>query len=779
MKRIIVLIFLIVTASPPVNSEEVGQSNIKTGDFQLFLSGTLSCNYQIKSNGIITKEATFPCDSSVIIKVGANGDCRNEGKDTCEIISDGGYFGRGKRHVFSIKFSEITKTSGRCEEYSSFNCIEESSCLESGGTPISGYCASGKCCIQQSTDVESGDTFLFDKSKDSVISDASINNQLNLIKQKHNAKIILEIVDDVPPDTQKNLHDKFNFLYKLEDEKGFAMVITYGINKNIWRGMTFSDCKLSGDTLKKIISEDLVSKNIEVREYNDAFGNFVKLMEAAVAKKAESGNICQESTDIKDCQKECNSSFLGLNGCSMEKCVNMDECIWNSQNGGGCENICSRTKSSEVVVIKKNDCSNAKNCGDTYLCRNGNVLGSYPIKTAYSKVGITNVEESSASDNQGNNNIDIIVSCPGLRGNEAVFVNGYNTYSSFIKNAADVIRDRVQAPEALIAAVISQESAWNPKAVSRCASGGVAQFVPATGRNYGLRVPVYEFREIGECNKANCGGKIPSACNACMPSACRYDEDERFDPEKSIDVMAKHISDLLNQCGGNLESSIKAYNSGKCGVEANAGYYSKIAGYYSVWKGCLGSQGSIEADSAEQDDIVTETAGETETFEMEPGIYNILEKIEIDDSVAGKRYTESEGNVIRPGCDISHAEIKDYWMTVKKGETCIGLHGSDMQTSCSSVDNSKVGHLFNSVSVGTSVTIRETGSAKCSGVCSGMIEGIEKIIDSSRCETRCNQLGCGWDNGKCSMSSCSSEAVQNGKIIFDIVALDLFGGDAA
>ena len=172
------------------------------------------------------------------------------------------------------------------------------------------------------------------------------------------------------------------------------------------------------------------------------------------------------------------------------------------------------------------------------------------------------------------------VTCPAFSA-KPNFVSGYNLYAAQINSASSVLSGKVAGPNAAIAAIISQESAWRIDAVSPCGAAGLGQFIPSTARSYGLSVPVYNFVS---CNPGLCGTKV-SECNACTPSACSA-SDERFDSQKIINAIASHMNDLIDRCGS-LDRAINAYNSGNCNHEANAGYQKGVLDYYQKWQTCV------------------------------------------------------------------------------------------------------------------------------------------------------------------------------------------------
>lgn len=84
---------------------------------------------------------------------------------------------------------------------------------------------------------------------------------------------------------------------------------------------------------------------------------------------------------------------------------------------------------------------------------------------------------------------------------------------------------------ALVAAVILQESRFNPSAVSPMGAQGLMQFMPGTAATMA--------KETG-----------------------RWPTYNIFDPETSVDFGAAHIRDLLVKYDGNVDAALAGYNAG-------------------------------------------------------------------------------------------------------------------------------------------------------------------------------------------------------------------------
>ncbi|HEX8873179.1 MAG TPA: lytic transglycosylase domain-containing protein [Nitrosospira sp.] len=88
---------------------------------------------------------------------------------------------------------------------------------------------------------------------------------------------------------------------------------------------------------------------------------------------------------------------------------------------------------------------------------------------------------------------------------------------------------RIYALEsALIHAVVSAESAYNPTAVSKKGAAGLMQLMPKTARRYGVT--------------------------------------DRFDPVQNLHGGARYLSDLLRMFDGNLSLALAGYNAGENSV---------------------------------------------------------------------------------------------------------------------------------------------------------------------------------------------------------------------
>jgi hypothetical protein len=179
------------------------------------------------------------------------------------------------------------------------------------------------------------------------------------------------------------------------------------------------------------------------------------------------------------------------------------------------------------------------------------------------------------------------------------YVSKYNQYSSVIDSAvaANNLGSYIDNPGALVAALITQESKWDEKAVSPCGSAGIIQFIKGTAQSMGLKVPD-TYGTSSTCQPSLCGKSASawSNCNSCTKNTCDYTNDERFIPEKAIPTGVRYLTQNIKNCGG-VWYGVAAYNSGKCGQEANSGYVNAIKGYYESWKQAIQQSSSSSTSS--------------------------------------------------------------------------------------------------------------------------------------------------------------------------------------
>ena len=99
-----------------------------------------------------------------------------------------------------------------------------------------------------------------------------------------------------------------------------------------------------------------------------------------------------------------------------------------------------------------------------------------------------------------------------------------------------IVRDaatRHQLDPALVKAVISTESGWNPQAVSRKGAVGLMQLIPGTAQRFGVGNP--------------------------------------FDPAQNVEGGTTYLKTLLDRYNGDLSKTLAAYNAGEHAVDANRG----------------------------------------------------------------------------------------------------------------------------------------------------------------------------------------------------------------
>jgi soluble lytic murein transglycosylase-like protein len=93
--------------------------------------------------------------------------------------------------------------------------------------------------------------------------------------------------------------------------------------------------------------------------------------------------------------------------------------------------------------------------------------------------------------------------------------------------------ERNNLDPALVKAVISTESGWNPNAISRKGAVGLMQLIPGTAQRYGVN--------------------------------------NSFDPAQNVEGGTKYLKSLLDRYNGDLTKSLAAYNAGERTVDLNRG----------------------------------------------------------------------------------------------------------------------------------------------------------------------------------------------------------------
>jgi membrane-bound lytic murein transglycosylase D len=117
--------------------------------------------------------------------------------------------------------------------------------------------------------------------------------------------------------------------------------------------------------------------------------------------------------------------------------------------------------------------------------------------------------------------------------NRATMENGLRRSGQYMKLARKIFAEEGVPVD--ITWLGQVESAWKPKAYSWAAASGLWQFIPATGRTYGLRQNAYI--------------------------------DERNSFEQATRASARHLKDLSKRYNGNWELAMAAYNTGAGNID--------------------------------------------------------------------------------------------------------------------------------------------------------------------------------------------------------------------
>jgi soluble lytic murein transglycosylase-like protein len=129
-------------------------------------------------------------------------------------------------------------------------------------------------------------------------------------------------------------------------------------------------------------------------------------------------------------------------------------------------------------------------------------------------------------------------------------------YDREIAAAIEDVKEVHHVPAALVKAVITQESSWNPRAVSRAGALGLMQLLPATAAKVGVS------------------------------------REELFDPAKNILAGVRLLAVLLRHYEGDVISALTAYNARPRQLFApipqngeTPGYVKAVLAYYARYAG--------------------------------------------------------------------------------------------------------------------------------------------------------------------------------------------------
>jgi soluble lytic murein transglycosylase len=143
---------------------------------------------------------------------------------------------------------------------------------------------------------------------------------------------------------------------------------------------------------------------------------------------------------------------------------------------------------------------------------------------------------------------------------------------------------------ALVAAVIMQESRFNPKAQSGAGAQGLMQFMPGTAATMA--------KETG-----------------------RWPNYDIFDAETSIEFGAAHIRDLLIKYNNNVDAALVAYNTGTGNTDrnlrsglldrlvGNSSYAQKVKNYQKVYATMYAKELSLDPIVVEKKDTASQVRG--------------------------------------------------------------------------------------------------------------------------------------------------------------------------
>ncbi len=126
---------------------------------------------------------------------------------------------------------------------------------------------------------------------------------------------------------------------------------------------------------------------------------------------------------------------------------------------------------------------------------------------------------------------------------QAANFHGHSSSPEDVDSAIAMAAARHNVDPNLVRAVVKVESNYNPNAVSRKGAMGLMQLMPSTARQLNVKNP--------------------------------------FDPQQNVDAGVRHLKQLLENYGGDVNLTLAAYNAGSGAVARSAGipHYSETQNY--------------------------------------------------------------------------------------------------------------------------------------------------------------------------------------------------------
>jgi len=185
---------------------------------------------------------------------------------------------------------------------------------------------------------------------------------------------------------------------------------------------------------------------------------------------------------------------------------------------------------------------------------------------AHGKLVYTNAD--SPKGKSGSTMSSSPVASPGSSPSGDVLQTTAAPTGAFDKIVKDAAQRHSLDPE-LVKAVISTESGWNPRAISRKGAMGLMQLEPGTAQRFGVWNP--------------------------------------FDPEQNVEGGSAYLKALLDRYNGDLTRTLAAYNAGEHAVDASGGvpaypetqqYVQKVTDKYFFAPGGNGASARYSAPKA-------------------------------------------------------------------------------------------------------------------------------------------------------------------------------------